>query len=139
MVRERPRPAGCRYVALYALYPHCLANAALIAWAHSVSGGREGVVQLTGISRRTFLKSTAGVAAGAATVAALPGGVALASTTAAADGEATAASSEAAAATGPVIAYIEQGRRSEIRVMVGDREVVHRDPALVRRLLNAAK
>jgi len=37
------------------------------------------------------------------------------------------------------VAYVRVGEPSEVTVMVGHREIVHRDPALVRRLLRAAK
>jgi hypothetical protein len=85
---------------------------------------------MEGVSRRTFLKSSGGAAAGAAVMAAIGGGAAHASQLAPDDG---------AAAQVPVVAYIQPGGRSKITVMVGDREIVHHDRDLVRRLLTAAK
>ena len=93
-------------------------------------GGREGTGKVDGVSRRTFLKSSGGAAAGAAVLAAIPGGAAHASENIPDDG---------AVADGPVVAYIEPGRHSKVTVMVGDQEIVHRDRDLVRRLLRAAK
>jgi hypothetical protein len=43
------------------------------------------------------------------------------------------------AASDPIVAYVRDPRRGEVSVLVGHREVVHRDPELVRRLLHAAK
>ena len=85
---------------------------------------------MDGVSRRTFLKSSGGAAAGTALLAAIPGGAAHASTNEPDDG---------AVAEGPVVAYIEPGRHSKITVMVGDREIVHEDRDLVRKLLKASE
>ena len=88
------------------------------------------------VSRRTFIKRSAAGVAGAAAIGALGAGPASAATRlashASADTDAGATSDEA------VVAYIRPGTR-EVRVMQGERELVHRDADLVRRLLRAAK
>jgi hypothetical protein len=38
----------------------------------------------------------------------------------------------------PIVAYLGQGGRGEVRLLVGDREIVHHDPDLARRLRAAA-
>ena len=80
-------------------------------------------------SRRTLLKSAA---AGAAAIGLVGAGGGLAASTIAAKGS-IATSSE------PVVAYVSDARKGEIVVMVGTREVVRRDAALVARLLAIAK
>ena len=88
------------------------------------------------LSRRDFLqKSSIGVVAGATMIGALASEVqpAAAATTATGSAGIKAASSD------PVVAFVRDGRRGEVSIMVGDREVVRRDPELVRRLLHAAR
>jgi hypothetical protein len=90
----------------------------------------------TGVDRRTFLAVSAGAAAG---VAATAGGPALA---AAALGGATAAVvSETSGTTPsePVMAYVRDAARGEVTVLSGMRETTYRDPALAKRLLDAAR
>jgi hypothetical protein len=77
-------------------------------------------------SRRKFL-AVAGVGAAAGTVAATTGS-ALASET----------PRKPDAAQEGVVAYVKDHRSSELRLMVGEREVVVRDRDLVNRILNAA-
>jgi hypothetical protein len=77
-------------------------------------------------SRRKFLAvAGAGVAAG--TVAATTG-TAMAGET----------RRERGAAQEGVVAYVQDHRSSELRLMVGEREIVVRDRDLVNRILNAA-
>jgi len=83
---------------------------------------------MTRNSRRTLLKSAA---AGAAAIG-LIGTGGLAASTIAAKGSFEPSSE-------PVVAYISDARKGEIVVMVGTREVVRRDAALVSRLLAIAK
>jgi hypothetical protein len=86
------------------------------------------------VSRRTFMKQVSVGAAGVAAVGAL--GMPQAS----AKGR-KADPDEAAADTSsePVMAFVRDRKRGEVTVLVGHREIVHRDPELVRRLLHAAK
>jgi hypothetical protein len=83
---------------------------------------------MTSSSRRTLLKSAA---AGAAAIGIAGAGRGLGGTADATD--ATAASSE------PLVVYVSDARKGEIVVMVGTREIVRRDAALVARLVAIAK
>jgi hypothetical protein len=76
-------------------------------------------------SRRKFL-AAAGAGAAAGTIAMTTGGAA-AAVTRRADG-----------AREPVLAVVPDHRTSEVRLLVGEREVVVHDRDLVNRLLNAA-
>ena len=91
---------------------------------------------MSGVDRRTFIKRSAAGVAGAAAIGALGTGSAAAATRltsrAGHDPEPQSASDDA------VVAYIRPGTR-EVRVMVGEREVIHRDADLARRILRAAK
>ena len=89
------------------------------------------------IDRRTFIKRSAGIAGAAAVgaVAAQSSVAALASPRK----KAEKAEHAEAQAGEPVVAYVRGGSRGEVTIMAGDRETVHRDPELVRRLLRAAK
>jgi len=42
------------------------------------------------------------------------------------------------ASSEPIVAYLDPGRRDEVRLLIGDREIVHHDPGLARRLRAAA-
>ena len=84
---------------------------------------------MTRNSRRTLLKSAA---AGAAAIGLVGAAGGLAGSTIAARGS-IGTSSE------PVVAYVSDARKGEIVVMVGTREVVRRDAALVARLIAIAK
>jgi hypothetical protein len=84
---------------------------------------------MTRNSRRTLLKSAA---AGAAAIGLVGAGGGLAASTIAAKGSIETSSL-------PVVAYVSDARKGEIVVMVGTREIVRRDTALVARLLRVAK
>ena len=75
------------------------------------------------LTRRGFVKSSAGAAAGVTFLGAL-------------------AAAQADAAAGnraePVVAFVSDPARGEIALMVGDQEVVRRDPDLAARLTRAA-
>ena len=89
------------------------------------------------LSRRDFLqKSSIGVVAGATMIGALASEVQPAAAANRAAGSVTGTTKRAT--SDPVVAYVRDGRRGEVSIMVGDREVVRRDPELVRRLLHAA-
>jgi hypothetical protein len=77
------------------------------------------------LTRRRFVKNSAGAAAGLTVVGAL-----LAEQ---ADADSGAAGSE------PVVAYVRDPSKGEIEVMAGDREVKLRDPKLAARLARAAR
>lgn len=88
------------------------------------------------VTRRTFIKQVSAGAAGVAAVGAMGMPSAGARTR-----SASANSHEAAADTGtePVMAFVHDRRKGEVTLLVGHREIVHRDPELVRRLLHAAR
>lgn len=91
-----------------------------------------------GVNRRSFLQSSGGVATGLA-VTMVPGAaVALGSPAAA-----SAKPAERIHATGdlpsePVMAYVHNAKRGEVTVLSGTHERTYRDPALAKRLLDAA-
>lgn len=78
-------------------------------------------------SRRKFL-AAAGVGATAGTIALASGGIAGASE----------ARRKPGSASEPVLAVVPDHRSSELRLLVGEREVVVHDRDLVTRILNAA-
>jgi|SRR5579871_5583217 len=92
--------------------------------ADSEPDGRE-------VTRLSFLKASAGAAAGAAAVA-LPA----AALGEAPRGEVTDPSSPNPRE--PVVAYVRDARHGEVTVMHGVNETTYRDRALVKRLLDAA-
>jgi hypothetical protein len=87
------------------------------------------------VSRRTFMKQVSVGAAGVAAVGALgmPKAGAHVGRQAKPDEPAADTSAE------PVMAFVRDRERGEVTLLVGHREIVHRDPELVRRLLHAAK
>ena len=80
-------------------------------------------------TRRTLLKSAAAGAAAIGLVGAA-GGMGRSN---------SAARASIGMSTEPVVAYVSDARKGEIVVMVGTREVVRRDAALVARLVAIAK
>jgi hypothetical protein len=84
---------------------------------------------MTRNSRRTLLKSAA---AGAAAIGLVGASRALA-------GSGTAARGSIGTSSEPLVAYVSDARKGEVVVMVGTREIVRRDPALVARLVAIAK
>ena len=90
------------------------------------------------LSRREFLKrGSIGVAAGAI---AIGSGAVVADAVAANAAERTSSgvSTEPAEASEPIVAYVRKGAHGEVRLMVGDHEVVHKDADLARRIIRAA-
>jgi len=92
------------------------------------------------ISRRTFLKRGGTGAAAAGFLAALPAfpGRAWGSERPATVHIGGAAAPTQRAGTGPLVVHIPDPRAGEVHLMVGTREVVRRDPALVARIVRAA-
>jgi TAT (twin-arginine translocation) pathway signal sequence len=84
-------------------------------------------------SRRTFLK-TAGVATGAAIVGSVPG---VAGATEEPGSEVVGKPSRLPKQ--PIVAVVRDARTGEVTIHSGLRETTYRDPALVKRLLRAAK
>lgn len=84
-----------------------------------------------GVTRLSFIKTSAGVAAGAAAIG-VPAAIRSGETS-------TEVAKPSSPAPGePVMAYVHDARRGEVTVMAGTRETTYRDPALVKRLLKAA-
>jgi hypothetical protein len=89
---------------------------------------------MTDLSRRAFLRKSAGVAAGAAAVAAT--GLPEVARAAGAPQEPDASSADLSGDA--VVAYVRADAR-EVTLMVGEREVVAKDRDLVRRIRRAAR
>jgi hypothetical protein len=91
------------------------------------------------LSRRDFLKrGSAGVAAGALVLGA---GTSIGSAVAANASEretSGAASGGPAEASEPIVAYVRRGAHGEVRLMVGEQELVQHDADLARRIIRAA-
>jgi hypothetical protein len=80
---------------------------------------------MSDVTRRGFVKNSAGAAAGITAIGAI-------------------VASQAAANTGPagsdpVVAYVKDPRKGEISVMSGDREVTIHDPKLAAQIARAAR
>ena len=84
-----------------------------------------------GVTRLSFLKASAGAAAGATAVA-VPAAVVANEHSAEVTEPTTPNPRE------PVMAYVRDARRGEVTLMHGTSETTYRDPALVKRLLKAA-
>jgi len=92
------------------------------------------------ISRRSFLKRSGAGAAGSgllATIPVLPARAWASRRQAAVHGTGAAAPAGRAAA-GPLVVHIPDPRTGEVHLMVGTREVIRRDRALVARLVRDA-
>jgi hypothetical protein len=96
-----------------------------------------------GTSRRAFLQGTAGAAAGAAVILATPkvAQIALDSSGSSvpADPKAVVTKASGPAPAEPVTAYVRNAELGEVTVMSGKQETTYKDPALVKRLLDAAR
>src|SRR4029077_10233880 len=84
-----------------------------------------GVRTMRAVTRRGFIGSSVGAAAGAATLGPM--------------GVAPSLGIAAPLAAGAVLALIRPGSRGEISFMVGEREITVDDPALVSRILKATR
>jgi hypothetical protein len=91
----------------------------------------KGKTEGDGLTRLSFLKASAGAAAGAAAI-----GVPAAVIATEQPGVVTEPSS--ATPREPVMAYVRDARRGEVTVMAGTSETTYRDRALVKKLLAAA-
>jgi len=85
-----------------------------------------------GVTRWSFLKASAGAAAGAAAV-----GVPIAAARST-DPSGVEVEPKGAIPREPVIAYVHDADRGEVTVVSGTSEVTYRDRSLVKRLLSAA-
>jgi hypothetical protein len=103
------------------------------------TGGSDAVLDAS--SRRAFLQSTAGAAAGAAAFMVIPkaASIALESHGATTETKPVVTKRSGPAPAEPVTAYVHNADRHEVVVMWGQRETTYKDPALVKRLLDAAR
>jgi hypothetical protein len=79
---------------------------------------------MSDLTRRGFVKTSAGAAAGMTAIGTLV---------------VEHADAAAAAESEPLVAYVSNPRKGEISVMSGDREVTVRDPKLAARIARAAR
>ncbi len=79
---------------------------------------------MSDLSRRSFVKTSAGTAAGMTALGALV---------------ASRAEADARAGSDPVVAYLKDPSTGEISVMSGEREVTVRDPKLAAQIARAAR
>jgi hypothetical protein len=86
------------------------------------------------VTRRTFLSTTVGAAGGVAAMGLIAGPSTLVEAA-----QNVAAASDGPMASEPMTAYVRDAATGEISVMVGHREVVTKDPQLIRRLQRAAR
>jgi hypothetical protein len=109
--------------------------------ALAVSGVPDAGAQ-EGTSRRAFLQGSAGAAAGAAVILATPKVAAIAldspGSSVPAEPKAVVTKASGPAPAEPVTAYVRDAARGEVTVMSGKQETTYKDPALVKRLLDAA-
>jgi hypothetical protein len=117
----------------------------LAGGAAGAAGASEALGE-EGISRKALLQGTAGAAAGAAVILATPKVAAVAidaatpSAPAASPEPAPVAITPSSKAPGePITAFVRDAERGEVTVMSGQQETTYRDPALVKRLLKAAR
>jgi hypothetical protein len=95
-----------------------------------------------GTSRRAFLEGSAGAAAGAAVILATPkvvSAIDAASPAATAEPKAVVTTPSGRAPREPVTAYVRSAERNEVTVLSGTQQTTYKDPALVKRLLDAAR
>lgn len=90
-----------------------------------------------GVTRRSMIAGSAGVATTVAVTALAPAAAAAANRSEAAPIAVPKPSTPIA--KDPVVAYVHNAARGEVTVIHGEVERTYRDPALVRRLLAAAK
>ena len=92
----------------------------------------DGKTEDGGITRSSFLKASAGAAAGVAAIA-TPAGAVLSL-----QEQGVPARISSPAPREPVIAYVHDAERGEVTVMAGTSEITYTDRPLVRRLMKAA-
>jgi hypothetical protein len=106
------------------------------------ASGADGAAAGEGTSRREFLQVGTGAAAGAALILGTPkvASVALGNpgSGAAAEPKATVTKPSGPPPREPVTAYVRNAQRGEVTVMSGKQETTYKDPALAKRLIDAA-
>ena len=91
-------------------------------------------VEAGGVTRLSFIKASAGVAAGAAAVAAPAAAAAILSD----EKPRVVTDPRSRMPSEPVAAYVRDAARGEVTVLAGTSEATYRDPVLVKRLLAIA-
>ncbi|HEY6783274.1 MAG TPA: hypothetical protein VI296_08580 [Candidatus Dormibacteraeota bacterium] len=86
------------------------------------------------VTRRTFLSTTVGAAGGVAAMGLIAGPGTLVEAA-----QNVADASDGPMSSEPMTAYVRDAATGEISVMVGHREIVTKDPQLIRRLQRAAR
>jgi len=86
-----------------------------------------------GVTRLSFIKVSAGVAAGAAAIG-VPAAAAITDQPGKVVKQPSSRTPEE-----PVVAYVRDAERGEVTVMSGKQETTYRDPVLVKRLLDASR
>jgi hypothetical protein len=86
------------------------------------------------VTRRTFLSTTVGAAGGVAAMGLIAGPGTLVEAA-----QNVADASDGPMSSEPMTAYVRDAATGEISVMVGHREIVNKDPQLIRRLQRAAR
>jgi hypothetical protein len=86
------------------------------------------------VTRRTFLSTTVGAAGGVAAMGLIAGPSTLVEAA-----QNAADASDGLMSGEPMTAYVRDAATGEISVMVGHREIVTKDPQLIRRLQRAAR
>ena len=86
------------------------------------------------VTRRTFLSTTVGAAGGVAAMGLIAGPGTLVEAA-----QNVAEASDGPMSSEPMTAYVRDAATGEISVMVGHREIVTKDPQLIRRLQRATR
>jgi hypothetical protein len=104
--------------------------------------GASGTAVGEGASRRAFIGGSVGAAAGAAVILATPKVAAIAldspGSSVPVEPKAVVTTPSGPAPHEPVTAYVRDAERGEVTVMSGKNMTTYKDPALVKRLLDAA-
>ncbi len=106
----------------------------------AVAGGPAATTARPAVNRRSFIQTSAGAAAGVAVVVTGPklaAAVLHGATNTAPLGAITKPSGPPPSET--VMAYVRDATRGEVTVMSGTRETTFRDPALAKRMIDAAR
>ena len=101
-------------------------------------GGGSGAGATPALNRRLFLQSSAGAAAGVAVVATGPRLAAAALSGTSNTRPNLIAKPTSSPPRETVMAFVRDAARGEVTVLSGTREVTYRDPALAKRMLDAA-
>ncbi len=94
---------------------------------------------MAGLSRRTFLQSSAAAAAGAAVIGVPISSALAAGSTKSAPASAGTAGAVGSQASGPLVVWVSDATAGDLSILVGENEVTYHDPDLVARLARAAR